>query len=318
MIQVATTPEAIAFGILPIEPLFICPTGNSAGQGSLVVTPTDSIEGGTVVLDKPPSPWLLSPEDYATSISAIGSCNDNWLMKNLDGRCSFTNCYVGVDGDKTNCFSCKDTCDNGCGPQGSVFNTDGNFGTFDFGPACCNHDFCYSSNTFSKDECDLAFYDKMKQQCPPPGIVITTLLFPILGPILLGCDVLAAAFYVAVALGGGKAQADAQAKQKLHELDPVCIAKCPSTQQSGGQGLTVLNIDMLRPSGTFPVSYQMYGIPDSLSIEYEGNTIFNTDGLVSGSNSANVNFNGTSTIVQVTIDAPLSGTAWDVFVGCPI
>jgi hypothetical protein len=86
MIQVATTPEAIAFGILLIEPLFICPSGNSAGQGSLVVTPMDSIEGGTVVLDKPPSPWLLSPEDYATSISAIGSCNDNWLMKNSDGR----------------------------------------------------------------------------------------------------------------------------------------------------------------------------------------------------------------------------------------
>ncbi len=319
MIQVATTPEAIAFGTLPIEPLFICPSENSDGQGSLVVTPTDSSEGGTVVLDKPPSPWLLSPEDYATSILAIGSCNDNWLKKNSDGRCSFTNCYVGVNGDTTNCFSCKDTCDNGCGPQGSVFNTDGNFGTFDFGPACCNHDFCYSSNTFSKDACDLAFYDTMKQQCPPPGIiVIATMLFPVLGPSLLGCDVLALAFFLAVSKGGDKAQADAQAEQKLHELDPVCIAKCPSTQQSGGQGLTVLSIDMLRPSGTFPVSYQMYTIPDSLSIEYEGNTIFSTGGLVSGSNSANVFFSGTSTIIQVTIDAPLDGTVWDVFVGCPI
>ena len=135
---------------------------------------------------------------------------------------------------------------------------------------------------------------------------------------ILGCDVLAAAFYQAVSEGGDKAQADAQAEQKLHELDPICIAKCPSTQQSGGQGLTVLSIDMLRPSGTFPVSYQMYTIPDSLSIEYEGNTIFSTGGLVSGSNSANVFFSGTSTIIQVTIDAPLDGTVWDVFVGCPI
>jgi hypothetical protein len=159
----------------------------------------------------------------------------------------------------------------------------------------------------------------MKQQCPPPGIiVITAILFPVLRPFLLGCNVLAAAFYLLVSFGGNKAQADAQAEQKLHELDPVCIAKCPSTQQSGGQGLTVLNIDMLRPSGTFPVSYQMYTVPNSLSIEYEGNTIFTRDGLVSGSDSANVSFSGTSTIVQVTIDALLDGMAWDVFVGCPI
>lgn len=171
MVQVATTPEAIAFGILPIEPLFVCPSGDSAGQDSVEVTPSDIIEGGAVVLDKPPSPWLLSPKDYEMSISAIGSCNANWHKKNSDGRCSFTNCYVGVNGDPMNCFGCPNpqTCDNGCGAQGSVLNTDGNFGTFDFGPACCNHDFCYSSNTFSKDACDLAFYDTMKQQCPPPS-----------------------------------------------------------------------------------------------------------------------------------------------------
>ena len=219
-----------------------------------------------------------------------------------------------------NCFGCPNpqTCDNGCGAQGSVLNTDGNFGTFDFGPACCNHDFCYSSNTFSKNACDLAFYNTMKQQCPPLGIsVITSVLFPVLSPILLGCDALASAFYVAVSVGGDKAQADAQANQKQHEEDPVCIAQCPSTQRSGGQGLTVLKIDMLRPSGTFPVSYEMYTVPDGLSIEYEGNIIFSTGGLVSGSSSANVNFDGTSTIVTVTIDAPLDGTAWDVFVGCP-
>lgn len=250
MVQVATTPEAIAFGILPIEPLFSCPSGDSAGQDSVEVTPSDIIEGGTVVLDNPPSPWLLSPDDYAMSISAIGSCNDNWHKKNSDGRCSFTNCYVGVNGDPMNCFGCLNptTCDNGCGPQGSVFNTDGNFGTFDFGPACCNHDFCYSSNTFSKDACDVAFYDTMKRQCPPLSLsVFTSVLFPVLSPILLGCDALASAFYLAVSFGGDKAHADAQAEQNLHEEDPVCIAQCPSTQRSGGQGLTVLKIDMLRP-----------------------------------------------------------------------
>jgi hypothetical protein len=60
----------------------------------------------------------------------------------------------------------------------------------------------------------------------------------------------------------------------------------------------------------------MYGIPDQLSIKYEGLLMLDT-GLVSGDGSASVFFNGTSKIITVTINAPLPGTAWDVSVGCP-
>jgi hypothetical protein len=109
----------------------------------------------------------------------------------------------------------------------------------------------------------------------------------------------------------------AQDEQKNYEKEPVCVAKCPSTQESGGQGTTVLTIDLIVPNGTFPVSYEMYSIPDQLFIDYEGQRIFDTGGLVSGSGSADVTYSGTSTTIQVTINAPNSGTAWDVFVGCP-
>jgi hypothetical protein len=79
----------------------------------------------------------------------------------------------------------------------------------------------------------------------------------------------------------------------------------------------VLTIDLIVRNGTFPVSYEMYTIPDQLFIDYEGQRIFDTGGLVSGSGTADVTYSGTSTIIQVTINAPNSGTAWDVFVGCP-
>lgn len=47
--------------------------------------------------------------------------------------------------------------------------------------------------------------------------------------------------------------------------------------------MQVRNIDMWTNSGTFSLSYQMYSIPDQLTVAYEGATLFTTDGLVSGS-----------------------------------
>lgn len=249
----------------------------------------------------------------------LGECADSWLQKNSDGRCSFTNCFVCTDGNPDDCFICKRQCDNGCGASGSIFNTDGNFFLFDFGLACCNHDYCWSS-TLTRSECDSNFYNQMKAQCRTPIVKLTTIFFPLpLQTPLKACYYLASAFYLAVHYTGAADDAynKAQADQKDYEETSVCIAKCPSTQESGGQGTTVLTIDLIVQNGTFPVSYQMYTIPDQLYIEYEGQRIFDTGGLVSDSGAADVTYSGTSTIIQVTINAPNSGTAWDVFVGCP-
>jgi hypothetical protein len=249
----------------------------------------------------------------------LGSCTATWLQKNPDGRCSYTNCFVGTGGDPSDCFICNKTCDNGCGPAGSVLNTDGNFYLFDFGPACCNHDYCWSS-TFPRNQCDSDFYDQMSGQCPPLVVSIVAMFLPLpLKVAIESCRILATAFYLAVHHTGtaDKAYQSAQDEQKKYEQKPVCIAKCPSTQRSGGQGTTVLTIDMKVPSGTFPISYEMYSIPDQLYIEYEGKRIFDTGGLVSGSRNVDVTYSGTSKTIKVTINAPNSGTAWDVSIGCP-
>jgi hypothetical protein len=239
----------------------------------------------------------------------LGECNADWIQKNADGRCSKTNCFVGKNGDPNNCFECGTTCDNGCGS--GAFKFDGDFfGLYDFGLACCNHDHCWSS-TDSRESCDRAFLQDMLQACPPKSPSIFQF-----GP--RACKSDANLFYAIVrSFIGTFFHKGAQEKQNKYEGTPVCIAQCPSTQESGGQGTTRLTIDLLRSSGVFPVSYNMYTIPDQLIITYEGQTIFDTGGLVSGSLSTTVSFSGTSTIIQVTINAPQDGTAWDVFVGCP-
>jgi hypothetical protein len=110
----------------------------------------------------------------------------------------------------------------------------------------------------------------------------------------------------------------AQTRQRNHEVKDVCTAKCPSTQKSGKQGTTILNIDMLWASGIFLVEYEMYENPDQLTIEYEGKVIFDTGGLVSGAGSEDVKFGpGSSTKIKVTIHASNEGTEWDLTVNCP-
>ena len=68
------------------------------------------------------------------------------------------------------------------------------------------------------------------------------------------------------------------------------VVPCPSTQQSGGQGGTVMPVDMKRFNGTFPVTYDMIVIPDQLDVLYENEIIYSTGGLVSGVGSTEVRF----------------------------
>jgi hypothetical protein len=334
IVTLGITPDDISLGSEMIEPRFECPH-------SKIQQTVDEVASTAADHTTSKKEGVVQEEDYTAmaygkelsllksstspdeSLSILtGSCNANWLTKNPDGRCTHTNCYVGQDGDPNDCFECKTACDNGCGAAGSVFNTDGDFGTFDFGPACCNHDHCWSTNFFSKEACDSTFCYAVQSACPPPTLVdvLLYLFFPLVGfPSVFGCDILASllCFAVSETSISDKAYADAQRLQALYEETDICIAKCPTTQESGGQGTTVLKIDMLRTSGSFPFWYNMYGIPDQLTIEYEGQVIFDTGGLVSGYLSSSASFNGSSKIITVTINAPLDGTAWDVYVGCP-
>ena len=142
-----------------------------------------------------------------------------------------------------------------------------------------------------------------------------TLPIPFVAPV---CTALSLVYYTGVVVGGGDAERKAKEAQTAYEVTPACIAQCPSTQRSGGQGTTRLVIDVLKSSGTFPVFYQMYTNPDELTILYEGGVIFSTGGLVSGSRRVNVAFRGTAKIIEAIVNAPNAGTAWDVDIGCAI
>ena len=135
-------------------------------------------------------------------------CAPNWLIKNADGSCVYTNCVVGDTGSADNCFECTTDCDNGCGTDSIAIAISGDFPYWDFGPACCNHDYCWAT-TFGKEKCDRAFLDQMKNACPD-------------GLKYISCYVQAQIFFRLVYWGGdsdfvGNPYEKAQADQKLHE-----------------------------------------------------------------------------------------------------
>jgi hypothetical protein len=128
------------------------------------VIPTSYTTSSVLVLDHN----NYKPTDAKSVISSrqpekTGTCNSKWLKIDAEGRCEHTNCFVGPGGDPSKCFECQKKCDNGCGTE-STFKFDGNFGTFDFGTACCNHDHCWSSKK-SKSECDFRFLSEMLKSC---------------------------------------------------------------------------------------------------------------------------------------------------------
>lgn len=238
-------------------------------------------------------------------------------QKNSDGRCTFSDCFIGTDGDPINCLFCKATCDNGCGSE-DVNVPDSVPLAYDFSEPCCIHDKCYTS-FFSKSDCDLAFLRDMLASCVDELSDVLNFIplpFGILGS-PLRCPAAANLYYAGVALGGGKAHTGAQKSRLDYEKSDECAAKCPTTQRSGGQGVTTLTVDLKKTSGTFLVTYQMFSIPDGLEVFYEGKTIFTTGGLVSGGRSVPVTFSGKTTVVRVKLSAPNSGTRWDLSVACP-
>lgn len=94
------------------------------------------------VQDNPEGRGLNEAERLLQSNRA--NCASDWLLKDSEGKCRYTDCYVGPRGSADLCFECRSTCFNGCGS--------GKFGfsgqiplVVDFGPACCYHDYCWSS-----------------------------------------------------------------------------------------------------------------------------------------------------------------------------
>lgn len=93
--------------------------------------------------------------------------------------------------------------------------------------------------------------------------------------------------------------------------------KCSVGTTSGGEGTNIANYEMGAACGTFNLTYNMYGVPDSLEATYEGKSLFSTNGFVSGSQTVSLKYCGASSKISVKIVGSSSGTAWDYSVSCP-
>jgi hypothetical protein len=93
------------------------------------------------------------------------------------------------------------------------------------------------------------------------------------------------------------------------------FGQCQTQQASGGQGSFVKAYDMGQPNGNVTVSYDMFTIPDAMTVVNNGTTVFSTGGLVSNTGGTTFALQGSS-VVFVTLTAPNSGTAWEYTLGC--
>lgn len=92
---------------------------------------------------------------------------------------------------------------------------------------------------------------------------------------------------------------------------------CGSRVYSGGQTQQTYVVQLRGSKGTLRVWYDMYYIPDEMTVVYEGQIMWGTGALVSGEKTVNVNIDGTDNFVYVVMNAPRSGTAWRFEVSCP-
>ena len=94
---------------------------------------------------------------------------------------------------------------------------------------------------------------------------------------------------------------------------------CNEATESGGTGIETHNYEMGVNGGSFSLEYDMENIPDQLEVFYQGQRIYTTGGLVSGSKTVQVSFGpGASTQITVTVTGSAdTGTVWSYTVNCP-
>jgi hypothetical protein len=107
-------------------------------------------------------------------------------------------------------------------------------------------------------------------------------------------------------------------KGKNKPTMPV-ILTCPTTQTSSGMTTTVFVVDVANGKhvNTAFGTFDRFSTPDEIIITYEGNVVFNP-GALSGSGIFLFGFgSGASTLVEVTIIAPIPDPdGWSVTVQC--
>lgn len=79
----------------------------------------------------------------------------------------------------------------------------------------------------------------------------------------------------------------------------------------------MLEVNLGKTSGKFSVTYMMFSIPDELEVFYEGELIFTTSGPVRGTDTVEIDFNGSESTVLIVVSAPNTSTVWRLLIGCP-
>lgn len=97
------------------------------------------------------------------------------------------------------------------------------------------------------------------------------------------------------------------------EADASELGDCSVSQGSGGQGTFSFSHD-IGSGGFVDFYYDSYSIPDAFDVFSDGDKIFSTNGLVSGSSNQELFAGGR--FVSVVVSAPRSGTAWEYTLGC--
>lgn len=95
---------------------------------------------------------------------------------------------------------------------------------------------------------------------------------------------------------------------------------CNALTESGGFGGVYRRVELGRPGPTmFRLRYETYGIPDTITVLYEGRPIF-VDHKASTRGDRWVDVHvppGGSTAVQIEVLAPIQGTDWNFTAHCP-
>ena len=108
--------------------------------------------------------------------------------------------------------------------------------------------------------------------------------------------------------------------QQMPTPDTPTVVDCNAEVNSGGQGKTVTKHSLGSHSGRVILQYDMYTVPDMLTVYYDNRVIATTQDLVSGEGQLQWNYtaqNGKPQECIVEVQAPEEDTKWIYQLNCP-
>jgi hypothetical protein len=101
---------------------------------------------------------------------------------------------------------------------------------------------------------------------------------------------------------------------------PPPVAQCSKVQNAGGDQADTRSVPLGAVSGSFTLTYEMYGIKDRIRVLYDGRTLFDS-GCVGGGKTQLLPYSGVASFVTIQVEpnctGTTSGTAWNYTVACP-